>query len=433
MARCQLTDKIEYIARREALPRDIRTHKLLRPRMPRARTGYDNRRRVCVFPTGAGHDKVGITAVKSKRDLRAFLGLPDQIFADDPNWIAPLRSEVGKLLTPGINPYFKHAEARYWLASRGGEPVGRISAQIDQLAIEREGRRIGHFGFIDAINDAAVFRGLFTTAEEWLKGQGMDCIQGPFNLSINEEAGLLVSGHDTPPYMMMGHARPYYAPRIEACGYSKAKDMFAYLLDITANFPSQIHKLINRALKRENIRLRRLDMKHYDRDLEVIINIFNDAWSDNWGFVPLTEAEARHTAKSMKQIIKPELVYIAEINGEPAGMMVTLPNLNQAISDLSGRLLPLGWAKLLWRLKVKGVSQVRVAMMGVKKQYQNSTLGAAIAFLLIETTRQKALAMGIREAELSWILEDNTGMRQMLRAINSKLYKTYRVYEKALP
>ena len=371
--------------------------------------------------------------VESRGDLTTFMKVPWSLYGDDPNWVPPLFSELSKQLRAGLNPYFEHAEARYWIARREGVPVGRISAQVDDLERRHHGTRTGHFGFIEAIDDGDVFAALFAAAEGWLRDKGMTHVTGPFNLSINQESGLLVDGFDTPPKMMMGHAHPYYGPRIEALGYTKAKDLYAYDLDITHGFPAPVQRLLRRAERHGQVTLRPLNMKRYDQELANIIDIFNDAWSDNWGFIPLTEAEARADAKAMKALVVPKMVYIAEVAGELVGMMITLPNLNEAIADLNGRLLPFGWAKLLWRLKVRHLSSGRVVMMGVRKKLQNSALSAIIAFLLIETSRRGAVAWGLQSSELSWILEDNTGMRQMLEAINSRLYKTYRIYGKSLP
>ncbi len=375
---------------------------------------------------------IEVVPVEGRRDLATFLKVPWPLYRDDPNWVPPLLSEQFKQLQAATNPYFEHAEARYWIARRGRQVVGRISAQVDRLVLEREAVPTGHFGFIEAIDDASVFAALFEAAEGWLRERGMARVTGPFNLSINQESGLLVDGFDTPPRMLMGHARPYYGPRIEALGYTKIKDLYAYHLEIIEGFPKPIQRLLERAERQGHIKLRHLDMKRYDQDLADIIDIFNDAWSENWGFIPLTEAEARADARAMKPLVVPELVYIAEIEGEPVGMMVTLPNLNEAIADLNGRLFPFGWAKLLWRLKVRHLRTSRVVMMGVRKKFQSTALGAAIAFLLIETSRRHGVAWGLHEGELSWILEDNTGMRQMLEAIESRLYKVYRVYEKTL-
>jgi len=374
---------------------------------------------------------ITVEAVDSKARLNQFIRLPWKIFAGDAAWVPPLISEIKKQLSPK-NPFFGHATGRYFLAFREGRPVGRISAQVDRLAIEKQGQKVGHFGFLDAIDDRAVFAALFTAAEDWLRERGMERVVGPYSLSVNQESGLLVDGFTTPPMMMMGHARPWYGPHVEALGYTKVKDLYAYLLDIRGDFPPLIDKLVDRSLGQGRIRLRDLDMRHFHRDLADIIAIYNEAWADNWGAVALTDAEALADARAMRPIVNSRLIKIAEIDGQAVGMMATLPNINEVIRDLGGRLFPFGWAKVLWRLKVGFPKTVRVVMMGVLKKYQATPQGAAIAFMLITLIRREARALGVTHGELSWVLEDNQGMRQIAETIRSDIYKTYRIYSKPL-
>lgn len=378
------------------------------------------------------HALTDIVPVTDRTLLAEFIRLPWRIYKGDPAWTPPLVSEVEKQLRDDKNPYFQHAKARYWVARRNGQPVGRISAQIDDLAQSRHGEGTGHFGFLDAIDDRGVFEALFAAAEGWLTGQGMTRALGPFSLSINEESGLLIDGFDEPPRILMGHARPYYAQHVEALGYRKEMDILAYDLDIRSAFPAPIQRLIQKTVGQDKFTLRPIDMRRYEEDLNAILDIFNEAWSENWGYIPLTEAEVNHTVKSMKPIIREKLAYIAEMDGEAIGFMVTLPNLNEAAADLDGKLFPFGFLKLIWRLKVKLPKTLRVPLMGVRKRFQGRAMGALIAFSLIETIRRNAVAMGGERAELSWILENNIGMRQMLEAINCRIYKTYRIYSKEL-
>ena len=303
-----------------------------------------------------------------------FIRVPFALYDDDPHWVAPLIMERRDHLNARANPYFDHAEVAYWLALRGDRAVGRISAQIDHAYLERHGDACGHFGFIEGTDDPAVFKGLFAAAEGWLRERGMVRARGPFSLSINDESGLLIEGFDSPPSMMMGHAPPYYAARIEAEGYTKANDLLAYRYEAHQTFPPGPAAIVKRARRSNTIRLRHLNKARYQADLDIILDIFNDAWSDNWGFVPFTPAEIKHVAKSMKPLIREKLVCIIEVDGEAAAMAVSLPNLNEAIADLGGSLLPFGWAKLLWRLKVGPLRSARVLLMGVRKKYHNSPL-----------------------------------------------------------
>ena len=300
-------------------------------------------------------------------DMDRFVRLPLRLNAGDPAWSPPLLMERREALDPKVNPFFKHAEAAFWLVVRDGVDVGRISAQIDALSPPNPEGRTGNFGLIAAEDDPAVFSTLLATAEAWLRERGCVIAAGPFNLSINEEVGLLVDGFHTPPMLMMGHDPPYAGPRIEEQGYAKLKDVYAYICDTATDIPKAARARIERSTPR-GVRLRMLNLKDYDADVRRLTEIFNDSWAGNWGFAPLTEAETQHLGKSLKLLINPRLLWFAEIDGEPAGFGVTLPNLNEAIRDLNGALFPFGIVKLLWRLKVKGLKTGRVPLMGVKRK-----------------------------------------------------------------
>jgi hypothetical protein len=375
------------------------------------------------------NESLQVVKVESKSDLKEFIRLPWSLYKDDPNWIPPLILERRMQLSPK-NPYFEHAKFCSWITYRNGKPVGRISAQIDRLHIDRYQDATGFFGMLEAEDDSLTFRALLSTAESWLRNQGMQRISGPFNLSINQELGLLVDGFDTPPSLMMGHARPYYADRIEKDGYQKEKDLLAYIINTDSKMTAAAKRITARA--KDRIHIRRLQKSNFVNELEIIRNIFNDAWSQNWGFIPWTEAEFEHLGKDLKMLADEELVKIAEVDGKPAAFMVLLPNINEIIQDLNGRLLPFGWLKLLWRLKVKYPKSARIPLMGVRSQYHDSLMGAALAFGVIADTQQPALKRGIKEVELSWILEDNKGMRNVIESINGRVYKTYRIYSKKL-
>ena len=318
------------------------------------------------------------------------------------------------------------------MASRGERAVGRISAQIDQLYLQRHDADTGHFGFLDAEDDPAVFQQLLATAERWLVERGMRRMLGPLSLSSNEEFGLLVDGFDAAPMMMMPFAPPYAAQHLDALGFRKAKDLVAYDLVIPDPSPAAVQRRITKLQNSSRVRMRPLDMSHYDSELMTVIDIFNDAWSENWGFVPFTEPEMRHAAKSMRPLIRPDLVWIGEMDGAAAAMIVCLPNLNEAIAGLNGQVLPFGWMKLLWRLKVAGLKTGRVLLMGLRKRHHKSAIGTVLVYALLEHLRVSMLRAGLRRIELSWVLEDNLPMRRVIEDVGAHVYKTYRVFEKEI-
>lgn len=361
--------------------------------------------------------------------LDDFIRVPFRLYANLPHWIPPLMMERRDALKPGGIPYMRRAETAMWIATRDGRPVGRISAQIDPLALARH-PGIGHFGLLAAEDDAETIDLLLVTAEDWLRARGMAQILGPMNLSINEECGLLVDGFDTPPMMMMPHDPPYLGAHLARNGYAKAKDLFAYVLD-SASVPEHVHRMVTRPLS-GNVRLRMLEWSDYKAEVRRLVEIFNDAWADNWGFVPFEPAEVDVMARQLRPLIDRRLVWFAEVDGVPAAFIVCLPDLNAAIADLDGKLLPFGWAKLLWRLKVRGVPSARVPLMGVRRKYARTVQGAMLPFHLIGKVRDGVNAMGIRKVEISWVLEDNPAMRALAEALCGPPYKTYRLYEKDL-
>ncbi len=375
--------------------------------------------------------RIAIEPVSTRAQMTRFIRLPNRLNAHDPNYIAPLIAERRQALSPATNPFFDHAEAQFWLARRDGRDVGRISAQLDRLAPSDGGASIGHFGLIAAEDDAEVFAILLRTAEDWLRERGCGRALGPMNLSVNEEVGLLIDGFDTPPMVMMGHDPRYAGRQVEAQGYVKAKDVHAYLCRSINELPEPVLRRARRALPK-GVTLRCLNMRNYDAEVVTLTRILNDAWAGNWGFTPTTEAETRALGKALKSVIDPRLVWFAEIEGEPAGVIVYLPNVNEAIRDLGGRLLPFGWLKLVWRLKVARVKSVRVPLMGVSRKFHRDRRGQLLPFLMIDAGATKACALGYERFELSWVLEDNMPMRRISESIGASIYKTYRLYEKAL-
>ena len=375
--------------------------------------------------------QIEIVEALTPAEMTRFIRVPMRLNAKDPNWIAPLVMERGEALSPKINPLFQHCEAAFFLAVKDGRDVGRISAQLDHLAPADPERPYGYFGMIAGEDDPAVFAALFATAEAWLKARGKVRSIGPFNLSINEEIGLLVDGFDTPPMVLMGHDPTYAGARIEEQGYAKEKDVFAYVCNTATDVPAAARRRLDRGPP-PGVTLRMLDFKRYDQEVRNMTEIFNDAWAGNWGFAPLTEAETDHLGKSLKLLLNDKLFWFAEVEGVPVGFGVVLPNLNEAIRDLNGEILPFGIVKMLWRLKVAGVKSGRLPLMGIKRSAYNDVRGAMLPFLIIDNLRREALKLGITKIEMSWILEDNMPMRRIIEAVGGERYKTYRIYGKAI-
>ena len=377
-------------------------------------------------------DPLTIRPVSTRAERKQFVDFAWEVYKDDRHWVPPLKDEVHGLLDPGKNPWFGHGKASLWLAERGGQTVGRISAQVDDLVQQHMAPGTGQWGMFEALDEEAA-AALIATAEQWLRGQGMVRALGPISLSIWDEPGLLIEGFDQPPMVMMGHHRPEYRAWIEAAGYMKARDLYTYELDIRIDMIPVIDRLIKAGEKNRRIRIRNVDKSRFDEEAAIILNLLNDAWSDNWGFVPLTEAEIAYAGKKLKPIIYEDLVRIAEVDGEPAAFMITIPDVNELIRDLDGRLFPFGWAKLLWRLRNPRTSRVRVPLMGVAKKLQGSRMAGQLAFMLIEHIRRACVAdYGVTHGEFGWVLEDNQGMMSIAQLPGANINHTYRIFEKAL-
>jgi len=375
---------------------------------------------------------LNIHAVATRKDRRQFVDFAWDVYRDDPAWIPPLKAEVYALLDPAKNPWFGHGRAALFLATRGSRIVGRISAQIDDLVQVHMEPGLGQWGMFEALDSEAA-AALIARAEQWLRDQGMTKALGPISISIWDEPGLLIDGFDQPPMVMMGHHRPAYRGWIEAAGYAKAKDLYTYELDIRIDMVPVIDRLIKAGEKNPRIHIREVDKSKFDSEAAIILNLLNDAWSDNWGFVPLTEAEIAYAGKKLKPIIFEDLVRIAEVDGEPAAFMITIPDVNEMIADLDGRLLPLGWAKLLWRLRRPRTRRVRVPLMGVASKWQGTRFAGQLAFMLIEFTRRVCVAKyGVHTGEFGWVLEDNKGMMSIAQLPGANINHTYRIYQRSL-
>ena len=376
-----------------------------------------------------------VRKVESGADWDAFYQAAHVCQGRDPYWVAPLRIIQAEQLNPKKNPWFDHGEAAFWVAFKDGQPVGRISAQVDRSHLELRKDDTGFFGFFETIDDQEVTNALFTAAADWLKAKGLKRALGPFSLNINEESGLLVDGFSCPPRMMMGHAQPYYQTRVEGAGFSKSVDMLAYLTPMDTALPTKQLAWLQRALDRDKrLTLRHFDTKRFDQDINTIVHIFNAAWTENWGFVPLTKREVQHMASEMRLLLVPELVWFAEVSGQPAAMCVALPDLNEIIKDLNGTLWPFNWAKFGWRMLTRKsyVSGTRVPFMGVMPEYKNKTVGSVLALLTVGAVRRESLRLGFPVCEMSWVLDSNSQTRHSIETIGGKVYKTYRMYEKAI-
>ena len=375
---------------------------------------------------------LSIREVRSRADRRAFVDLAWETNRGDPNWVPPLKGEVHGLITRGRNPWFEHADAALFLAERDGRVVGRASAQVDQLVLEHMGAGTGQWGMLEALDEEAA-QALIVRAEEWLRSKGMTRSLGPFSLSIWDEPGLLVQGHGHPPTVMMGHHNPAYEAWVERAGYTKIKDLYTYDIDLRRPFPPIVDRIVAGGEKNSKIVIRRVDKKRFDEEAALILSILNDAWGTNWGFIPLTPAEIAYAGKKLEPIVYEGLIRIAEVEGEPVAFMMTLPDVNEFTRDLDGRLLPFGWAKLLWRLHNPKVRTMRVPLMGVLKRLQTSRLASQLAFMMIEYIRRDAVAnFGTTRGEFGWVLDDNHGMKSIADAINAPVDKVYRIYQKAL-
>ncbi|MGN6155152.1 MAG: N-acetyltransferase [Sphingomicrobium sp.] len=373
-----------------------------------------------------------VRPVETKADKKAFVNLAWDVYRDDPAWVPPLKDEVHGLITPGKNPWFEHAKAKLWLAERGGKVVGRISAQVDELVQQHMGQGTGQWGMLESLDGEAA-AALIATAEDWLREQGMTSAMGPISLSIWDEPGLEIEGFDEPPTAMMGHHRPEYREWIEKAGYGKAKDLLTYEVDIASWSDPKINRLIAAGERNKRIRIRMVDKSKFDEEARLILNLLNDAWSNNWGYVPLTESEIAYAGKKLKPIIYNELVRVAEYDGEPVAFMITLPDINELIKDLNGELFPFNWMKLLWRLRKPRTRRARVPLMGVAKKLHHSLLASQLAFMLIEFTRRDAVGkFGIQTGEFGWILEDNKGMLSIAELPGARVNHRYRIYQKML-
>lgn len=382
-------------------------------------------------------DQIVIRPVSDKKGRGEFVDLGRRFAARVDHSVPQLRSEMLELIDPDKNPFFGHATVQLFIAYRGTEPVGRISAHIDHLALDLPpeqgfGPGTGMFGYFDA-EDEAVAHGLLAEVEEWHRAQGMTKVLGPISMSIWEEPGLLVRGQDHSPMIMMGHHPAHYRGWIESAGYAHEKSLFTYDLDVTHDFPPLVRRIVKSGKRNERIRIRQVNLKNWDEEVASVLHILNDAWSKNWGFVPFTEAEIAYAGKKLRQIIHPEINMIAELDGRPVAFMLTFPDVNGVLKRIDGKLLPFGWIHMLRWLRKPTKSGMRVPLMGVLKELQNSRLASQLAFMMISKIRENATEAFLSErAEIGWILDDNKGMVAIADAIDSSINREYAVFRKDL-
>lgn len=378
-----------------------------------------------------------IRPVLTKADRKAFIDLPFRLYAQDPNWVPPLKDEVSGLMTPGKNPWFEHGEAEFFLAERKGVVVGRISAHIDHLALQQPaeqgmGPGCGNWGMFEA-EDADIAAALIARAEDALRAKGMTRSLGPISLAMWDEPGLLVEGFNAPPVVMMGFNSADYAPWVEAAGYIGVQDLLTYELPIDKGLPELSQRIFAMGERSDRIRIRCVDKSRFDEEAALILRILNDAWSDNWGFVPFTDAEVAYAGKKLKPIVYEDLIRIAEVDGEPVAFMMTIPDLNEKLRDFGGTLWPFNWAKLLWWLRKPQVRTMRVPLMGVVKKLQASRMASQLAFMLVEHIRRASVSKyGAVRGDFGWVLASNGPMRSVGEAVGGVVNKVYRIYEKPL-
>ena len=381
--------------------------------------------------------EIGIEEVSDKHGRARFVDLGRAFAARLEHSVPQLRSEMLELVDPDRNPFFAHGKVAFFIATRGGRDVGRITAHLDHMALAQPseqgfGPGTGMFGYFDA-DDEAVAHALLSRAQGWLRGEGMTRVVGPISLSIWEEPGLLVRGSDHAPVIMMGHHPAHYAGWIEAAGYTCAKKLLTYELDISTEFSPLIQRIVQSGERNARINVRRVSKADWDTEAAIVLSILNDAWSDNWGFVPFTPEEVAYAGKKLKTIIHEDLNMIAEVDGRPVAFMLTFPDMNHVLKQVDGKLFPTGWFHILrWLRKPRG-SDMRVPLMGVLKEFQNSRMASQLAFMMISAIRKHAHGKyGSVRGELGWVLEDNQGMLAIADAIGSTLNREYVIYEKPL-
>ena len=362
--------------------------------------------------------------------LNDFLDVVDLISRGDSSFIRPLDLDMKQRISPK-NPFFDHAEGLVLTAHRGRHCVGRATVQIDREHLARHKDDAAFFGFFDTVDDEEVAKSLLDAASDWAKKRGLKRLRGPLSLSMNEEVGCLVEGFDTPPMVLMPHHRPYQGSLIEKAGFEKLKDAYAWRYTV-GEVPRRARKAHDDIAALPEVRARNVDLKNFDAEIRTAVDIYNDAWSENWGFIPFGEKELKKMAEEFRLIVIPELITIAEIDGEPAAVALALPNLNELVRDLGGSLFPFGLPKLLWRLKVQGPKTARLILLGIRKKFRNIKKYAGLSTYLYVKMNEAGKRCGIEWGELSYTMEDNAPVNVAIKFMGGEIYKRYRVYEKEL-
>lgn len=369
---------------------------------------------------------IQIAPVTNKKEKMEFIKFPWKIYKADPYWVPPLIIDMKHMMDCDQCPFFEHSEADFFLARRNGETVGRIAAILNNRHNQVHKDNIGFFGFFESVNDADVSKVLLDAASEWCRKKGLERIRGPMNYSQNESCGLLIDGFDSSPVVMMTYNPRYYIELFEQCGLQKAMDLYAYYLSAKKELPERLVRVAERIKERAGVTIRPINLKNFWGEVEKVKKVYNAAWAPNWGFVPLTDNEIKHLAKELKSALDPDIVFMAEDNDEPVGFSLALPDFNMAIKKADGRLFPSGLLKVLWnKRKINGL---RVVIMGVIPDYQKRGIDSVFYW----ETYRRGVKKGYRWGEFSWILENNTMMNRAAQMMGAHVYKTYRVYEKAL-
>jgi len=377
----------------------------------------------------AGSPPVSIHPIElgNRRRLRKFIKFPWEIYRDDPNWVPPLIFDQLQFFTPGKNPYLSHSKAQLFMAFRGEEAVGRISAHENNQHIQVHKDGAGFFGFFECINDQTVANALFDAASSWLRERGLKTMRGPVSFSVNHEVGLLIDAFDEPPLIRMTYNPPYYAGLIEGYGLYKIQDLYAYAMFESEELPKRLRRIADLVLEDPKLVVRTLDVRDFKNEVERIKKIYTEAWSENWGAVPLTDEEFDRIVGEFKLIYDRDLSFIAEYDGEPAGMSLVLPDMNQVLKKAGGRLFPLGLLKILWHKRK--ISSWRVPVMGVLEEHRMKGIETVFCCRTYDAAKKNK---NYRTCELSWVLESNRAVNAGLKKLGARRSKTYRIYEKQL-
>lgn len=375
---------------------------------------------------------IEIVPVEGIPRFLAFCRLPRRLYDGRPGFVPPLDVLRWDLLASRLNPHFKTVVSKAWLARKGGQLVGRILAQVYEPGITPLDASRAQFGCLDAIDDDEVVAGLTRTAEDWLRERGAERVHGPFSPSINSEAGMLVDGFEATPMIFMPWHPDYLGPSLERQGYAKARDLISYRYDVGPADKKEAPSILARPEWKERLKVRRLDLARLDEEAAIMIDIFNDAWQGNWGYVPFTLEQFLASASGLKYIMPSDFGFVIELDGVPQAFAVVLPNLHEITADLDGRLLPFGFAKLVWRIRTHKYRTGRVALFGIRRGLHRSASGGAVILAFMEEARRRSRSATIEQLELGWVLENNSAVRRALEFSGASIDKVHRIYEKSL-